>query len=123
MTPGTVAQRGDRLFVVLAFRGGSAAVAPLVLTRDKRRSGDVSVSAGRFGAATVICSSACVEAGDWRDTGIAVTAAELAACQIAAQRARQERSLDRFAPLASFEAARPSFRSGGRRIGGAATGA
>lgn len=123
MTPGTVAMRGDRLYVVLAGRDGRFAVAPLSLDRDRRRAGDVSVQAGSFGAATALCSAASVEAGTWTITGTVITQAELVACQAAAARANEERSLDRFRPLASFEAAKPSFRSGGRRVGGAAAGA
>lgn len=123
MTPGTVVMHGDRLCLVLAHKAGRCAVAPVMLGREKNRAGYVALQVGRLGAAVAMCGSAGIEAGPWTDTGITVTAAELAACQAAAARANSERSIERFAPLAIFSQACPSFRSGGRRVGRAAAGA
>lgn len=111
--------RADRLYVVLAAAGARVAVAPVYQQTKKRRAHDVLVIVGALGQATAACAAATIEDGAWEITGITIAAPELAACQLAAGRAKQERELDRFAPLALFTAAQPTFRSGGRRVGSA----
>lgn len=119
MLPGTVATSGDRIFVVLAVEGCKFAVAPLAWgKRTQRYAGDVPVDLGAsFGRAIARAAAAEIVTGGLQFPGLHVTQIELAACIRAAKAAQAEKTLDRFRPLASFAAAQPTHRSGGRRIG------
>jgi len=119
MLPGTVATSGDRIFVVLAVEGDRFAVVPMAWgKRTQRYAGDVPINLGAaFGHAIARAASAEIVTGSLQFPGLHITPVELAACIRAARAAQAEKSLDRFRPLATFAAAQPSYRSGGRRVG------
>lgn len=120
MTPGSVVSRGDKLFVVLQAESARLAVALLTIGKhQKRRAGEITVLLCGIGYATVHCGQASVQSGVWGLTDYSISAAELAVCRTAADRAARERNLARFTPLSDFAQAQPHFRSGGRRVGGA----
>jgi hypothetical protein len=116
-----IADRDQRLFVVLAARLNYVAVVPLRFVRargEKRMAGDVDIDAGDLGHATALCGKASLMEAGYNATGYVIPSEALRACQRAVERIQAEKSLDRFRPLAAFAAAVPSFRSGGRRVGG-----
>lgn len=119
MTPGKIISRGHDLYVVLAAKDTSAAVAPLVLARRNRVSNAVPVRAGALGDAYVLCGAARIETGLWEFTGYFLSVRDLEACTQAARRAQEDKAVaHRYAPLSSFEQAKPKImRNGGRRVG------
>lgn len=119
MTPGEILSRGHDLYVVLAAKGASVAVVPLVLTKHQRAAQAVRVRIGQLGNAYALCASSRLDTGPWSVTGLCLTPADLTACQIAARHARESAAItQRFSPLAVFEDAMPTLRrSGGRRVG------
>lgn len=119
MNPGDIVSRGHDLYIVLATKDSSAAVAPFVLARRNRVANAVPVRAGTLGDGYALCGAARIETGPWQFTGYCLALRDLEACQQAARRAQADKIVtQRYAPLCAFEQAMPRIpRSGGRRIG------
>lgn len=119
MIPGEIISRGHDLYIVLAAKDASAAVAPLVLARRNRVANAVPVRAGALGDGYVLCAAARLETGTWQFTGYCLTLRDLEACQLATKRALEDKTVtQRYAPLCAFDQAMPRIlRNGGRRVG------
>ena len=116
MIPGEIVSRGHDLYVVLATKGLSAAVAPLVLARRNRVAHAVPVRAGALGDGYVLAASARVETREWAFSGYCLTLRDLEMCQLAARRAQADKTLaQRYAPLCAFEQAMPRLKPHGER--------
>lgn len=120
MISGEIISRGHDLYVVLAVKGTSCVLAPLVLARRNRVAHAVPVRAGALGDGYALCAAArLVENGGGHFSGYCLTLRDLEACQAAARRAQADKLVaQRYAPLSAFEQAMPRMpRNGGRRVG------
>lgn len=120
MNPGEIVTRGHDLYIVLAAKDASVAVAPLALAGGRTRvMHAVPVRAGALGDGYVFCAAARLLQEPLQFSGYCLTLRDLEACQQAVRRAQADRLVTaRYAPLCAFEQAMPRLkRNGGQRVG------